>query len=130
MSRTRAKPEPARWVADRLELGRRGERIAEDFLQDCGFTVLDRNWRCPSGELDLVVLDGDEVVFVEVKTRTGESFGHPFEALTRAKLMRLRTLANAWCDAHGGRRRFRVDAVAVLAPRCGAVVVEHLVAVA
>lgn len=116
-------------MAAKDELGKRGERIAERFLEDAGLTILDRNWRCTIGELDLVALDGDETVFVEVKTRSGQAYGHPFEALTPAKLARLRRLGHAWCEARGTRRRFRVDAVSVLAPKSGVVVVEHLVAV-
>ena len=117
-------------MAAKDELGRRGEQIAERFLRDAGLAILDRNWRCPIGELDLVARDGDETVFVEVKTRSGEAYGHPFEAITPTKLARLRRLAFAWCDAQGmRRRRIRVDAVAVLAPKGGVVVVEHLVGV-
>lgn len=116
-------------MAAKDELGRRGERIAERFLEESGLDIIDRNWRCPIGELDLVAVDGDETVFVEVKTRSGEAYGHPFEAITPAKLSRLRRLAFAWCDARGERRRIRVDAISVLAPKGGVVVVEHLVAV-
>lgn len=112
------------------ELGRRGERIAEQFLRDAGMAILDRNWRCPIGELDLVARDGGETVFVEVKTRSSQAFGHPFEALTDEKLARLRRLAYAWCGANGRRARIRVDAVSVLAPRGGVVVIEHLKAIA
>lgn len=116
-------------MAAKDDLGRRGERIAEQFLIDAGLHILDRNWRCPIGELDLVARDGDETVFVEVKTRSGEAFGHPFEAITPEKLERLHRLGRAWGAAHGARGLSRVDAVSVLAPRGGVVVVEHLVAV-
>ena len=90
-------------------------------------TLLDRNWRCAQGELDLVALDRGELVFVEVKTRAGLAYGHPFESITAAKLARLRRLAAAWCDAHPGRHdRVRIDAVAVIAPFRGTPTVEHL----
>jgi putative endonuclease len=104
----------------------RGERIAERHLVARGMVVLDRNWRCPLGEIDLVLQDGDEVVFVEVKTRSSEAFGHPLEAITPAKLARLRRLARAWMEAHPGARRIRIDAVAVLAPRRAPASIEHL----
>lgn len=116
-------------MAAKDELGTRGERIAERALTDGGLEVLDRNWRCPHGEIDLVLRDGDTLVIAEVKTRSGLAFGHPFEALTPAKLARLRRLANAWRVAHpehDGLRRLRIDAVAVLAPRDAPAIVEHL----
>jgi len=113
-------------VATKDELGRRGERIAEAHLVGLGLRVLDRNWRCPIGELDLVLLDGDEVVFAEVKTRSGLGFGHPFEALHPAKLARLRRLAGAWCEAHDRGGPIRLDAVAVIAIDGRAPEIEHL----
>ena len=115
-----------RAMAAKDELGMRGERLAERHLVRSGLTLLDRNWRCPQGEIDLVLRDGDEVVFVEVKTRTSVAFGHPLEAITAAKLARLRRLAGAWCEAHPGAGRIRIDAVAVIAPRDLPAVIEHL----
>lgn len=114
-------------MAAKDALGKRGEDIAEQYLTDRGLTVIERNWRCARGEIDLVATDGDVLVFVEVKTRSSTRFGHPLEAITAAKLARLRRLAGAWCEAHPGRwQRIRIDAIAVLAPRDGAVSVEHL----
>ena len=113
-------------MAAKDELGQRGERIAERHLVARGLTVLDRNWRCAQGEIDLVLRDGDETVFVEVKTRTSVTYGHPLEAITVAKLARLRRLAAAWCLAHPGTGRIRIDAVAVVAPRRAPATVEHL----
>lgn len=113
-------------------LGARGESIAADHLTRRGLRVLDRNWRGPSGELDLVLCDAAsrEIVVAEVKTRAGVAFGHPFEAITPAKLARLRRLAGEWCAAHadevGSHPRVRIDAVAVIAPRDRPPVVEHL----
>lgn len=113
-------------MAAKDELGQRGERIAERHLIAQGLTVIDRNWRCPQGEIDLVMRDGDETVFVEVKTRTSDAFGHPLEAITVAKLARLRRLASAWCAEHPGAGRIRIDAVAVIAPRRAPATVDHL----
>ena len=108
-------------------LGRRGETIAERYLLAAGMSIVDKNWRCPQGEIDLVARDGDELVFVEVKTRSGVAFGHPLESITATKLARLRRLAAAWCEAHPGNHdRIRIDAVAVIAPRLGDTEVEHL----
>lgn len=61
-------------------LGKEGERIAERYLIEKGYKLVERNYRCPTGELDLIVLDRRVVVFVEVKTRTSHAFGSPFEA--------------------------------------------------
>lgn len=108
-------------------LGRRGEEIAADYLRGAGFTILERNWRCALGEIDVIARDGRETVFVEVKTRAGIGYGHPLEAITPAKLARLRRLAAAWCEQHPGvADEIRIDAVAVIASRSGGVQVEHL----
>ena len=108
-------------------LGRRGEAIAAHYLQKTGLEVIERNWRCGQGEIDLIARDGDELVFVEVKTRSSVAFGHPLEAITVQKLARLRRLAAAWCEAHPGNHdNIRIDAVGVLAPADGEIDVEHL----
>lgn len=113
-------------MAAKDELGMRGERIAERHLLARGWRLLDRNWRCPQGEIDLVFEDGEETVFVEVKTRTSTAFGHPLEAISAAKLARLRRLAGIWVAAHPGGGRIRIDAVAVVAPRRAPATVEHV----
>ncbi|TAJ47135.1 MAG: YraN family protein [Herbiconiux sp.] len=112
-------------------LGRRGEEIACAHLIDAGFHVEARNWRCPVGEIDIVAREGPELVIVEVKTRSTDAFGHPFEAITPAKLRRLHLLGAAWVAAHeGGRRRpFRVDVVGILCASSGEPTIEHLRAV-
>jgi putative endonuclease len=108
-------------------LGRRGEDLAAAVLAAAGFLIVDRNWRCPQGEIDIVATEGNETVFVEVKTRSSVAFGHPLEAITAQKLARLRRLAACWCEAHPGRHnRIRIDAVAVIAPRGAEPQVEHL----
>ena len=117
-------------MAAKDDLGRRGEDIAAASIVAAGLTVLDRNWRCPLGEIDIVALDGKETVFIEVKTRSSTAFGHPLEAITAQKLARLRRLAAAWCEAHpGSRGAIRIDAIAVIAPPAGSPTVEHLVRV-
>lgn len=114
-------------MAAKDALGRRGEALAARHLEQRGLVILDRNWRCSQGEIDVVARDGSELVFVEVKTRSSLQFGHPLEAITTAKLARLRRLAGAWCEAHPGvAARIRIDAIAVIAPLGGAVELEHL----
>ena len=113
-------------------LGRYGEEIAARFLtEQRGMTVLDRNWRCEQGEIDLVLRDGSVVVVCEVKTRTSLAYGTPHEAVDHRKLRRLRRLAVAWLRAHEVRAPdVRVDVVAVLRRRSGAPVVDHVQGVA
>lgn len=108
-------------------LGRRGEELAADYLEAHGMRIMDRNWRCPEGEIDIVALDGDALVIAEVKTRKSLDFGHPFEAVGAAKLARLQRLAAAWCRQHATPAPLRrVDVVAVLDDGTGVPVVEHL----
>ncbi|HWL02401.1 MAG TPA: YraN family protein [Microbacteriaceae bacterium] len=115
-------------MARNIELGRRGERIAADFLTIAGHRVVDRNWRSRSGELDIVTIDRGVVVAVEVKTRTSLDFGHPFEAIDHRKLHRVYRLAWEWCAAHRmSGARLRVDAVSVIVWRDGGLpTIEHL----
>jgi putative endonuclease len=97
-------------------LGRLGEDRAVAFLTGLGYRILDRNWRCAVGEIDIVALDGPDLVVVEVKTRTSRAFGHPFEAVTAAKAGRLWRLGSAWRRGHPDVHvaRTRIDLVAVL----------------
>ncbi len=83
------------------ELGRRGEDAAAAYLERAGLTVVDRNWRCKSGEVDLVALDGSEIVFVEVKTRKTTATGQPEEAVTPTKQRRYRRIAQAYVQEAG-----------------------------
>jgi putative endonuclease len=114
-------------------VGRFGEDLAARHLQQAGYTLLDRNWRCREGELDIVALDGRTVVFVEVKTRSSAAYGRPAEAVTPAKLARLRRLAVQWLAAQPEDARWpevRFDVVAVLRCSPSGPVVEHLAGVA
>ena len=111
----------------RAALGSYGERVAVRVLTDAGLQVLDRNWRCRAGELDVVAREGEALVFCEVKTRTGTGFGHPVEAVTTAKQRRLRLLARAWLAAHDQHARdLRFDVVGVHVPATVPARVTHL----
>ena len=112
-------------------VGAYGERVAEAHLREQGMVILDRNWRCPAGELDIVARDGDVLVFCEVKTRRGTGFGWPLEAVTATKAARLRRLAAAWTQARGLHLpEIRIDLVGVLRPARGPAQVEHVRGVA
>ena len=114
-------------MARKDEVGRRGEDCAADYLVSSGYTVLERNWRCSQGEIDLIVARGADIAFVEVKTRSGTGYGHPFEAITVAKLARLRRLAGAWCEQSGLRaRQIRIDVIAVIVRPGRLPELEHL----
>ena len=110
----------------RQALGRYGEDVAARHLTSLGMVVLDRNWRCPGGEIDLVLRDGQVLVVCEVKTRTSGACGTPLEAVTEEKARRLQRLAAAWREAHGVRAETRVDMVGVHRPRRGRALVEHV----
>lgn len=86
---------------DRKRLGERGEDAAAAFLQRVGMTVVERNWRCPAGEVDIVALDNDAIVLVEVKTRRTASKGTAEEAVTPAKCRRYAKLASAYLQNAG-----------------------------
>jgi putative endonuclease len=111
----------------RRAVGEWGERLAERHLTAQGLVVLNRNWRCPDGEVDLVLRDGTDVVFCEVKTRRSKLFGTPAEAIGPDKVRRLRRLAHRWLAQSGVRpREIRFDVVEVLPQSQGAPVVEHI----
>jgi putative endonuclease len=114
-------------AARQRALGEYGERLAERHLVAQGMVVLDRNWRCQVGEIDLVLRDGRVLVVCEVKTRSSTAFGHPLEAVTEAKADRLRELAVRWVEAHGVRPEgVRIDLVGVLMQPRGRPVLEHV----
>ena len=112
-------------------LGAYGEQVAAAHLVAEGMTVLDRNWRCPQGEIDIVARDGDVLVVCEVKTRSSTALGHPLEAVTARKADRLRRLAAAWIrERRVHPAEVRIDLVGVLRPARGAAGVEHVRGVA
>jgi putative endonuclease len=100
----------------RAEIGALGEQLAVDHLTALGLRVIDRNWRCRYGELDVVAADPAcrVVVFVEVKTRTSDHFGGVAQAVTPQKVRRLRRLAGLWLANHDGSwAQVRIDVVGV-----------------
>lgn len=110
-------------------LGRNGEDIAAAHLEAQGWRIIERNWRCPAGELDIIAWDADAraIVFVEVKSRSSVSFGEPVAAITWRKLAKLRELTTLWLR-HAQPRvcNIRLDAIGVLLPRRGEPELTHL----
>jgi putative endonuclease len=108
-------------------LGRDGEQAAVNYLEGCGFRILDRNWRCAEGEIDIVAVERHTFVVCEVKTRSGTRYGTPLEAVGRAKRARLRRLAVRWLTAHGVRfDQVRIDVVGLLYEGTGGFTIEHV----
>lgn len=114
-------------AASKQAVGAHGEAVAARHLAEQGLTILERNWRCDEGEIDLVLREGDVLVVCEVKTRTSGSCGSPHEAVTPAKLDRLRRLGHRWARSYGLQPpETRIDLVAVRLPRRGPAEVEHV----
>ena len=114
----------------RAALGAFGEDLAARHLVTAGMSILDRNWHCDIGEIDLVARDGDVLVVCEVKTRRGAGFGSPAEAVTWRKATRLRRLAARWVAEHPVTpAEIRIDVVAVMVAGGEGPQVEHLVGV-
>lgn len=126
-------------AARQAALGRYGERLAVRRLLGAGMTVLERNWRCRTGEIDIVAHDpgdGAALVVCEVKTRRAAGYQHPMAGLgarqgERLRLLAERWVAERWLPVHGPPTGgVRIDLVGVLLPRRGAPVVEHVRGVA
>ena len=99
----------------RRRLGAHGERLAASWYADQGYEILDRNWHCASGEIDLVLRKGPTLVICEVKTRSTLAYGSPAEAVTASKRARLRRLTARWLEEHDVRvATVRFDVACVL----------------
>lgn len=108
-----------------VERGNWGESLAVDYLRDAGWEVLERNWRCEAGEIDVIARDGATLVFVEVKTRTSTMFGWPAEAVTARKRQRLRRLVARYLEGTSGTDQIRIDVIGILAPQDAAPTFAH-----
>lgn len=113
----------------RIQLGAMGEALAVDHLTKMGLRILHRNWRCRYGELDVIASDDGTgtVVFVEVKTRTGDGYGGLAQAVTPRKVRRLRRLAGLWLagqDEHWAT--IRIDVIGVRVGRRRTPEITHL----
>jgi putative endonuclease len=99
---------------ERRETGILGEKIASDFLKKRGYRIIEANYRCPEGEIDLVTEHKDCLVFVEVRTKRSLAFGTPEESITAAKRGKLRTLAARYRQTHSNLPQlWRIDVVAI-----------------
>ena len=113
----------------RIQLGAMGEALAVDHLTRMGLRILQRNWRCRYGELDIIARDdaASAVVFVEVKTRTGDGYGGLAHAVTPRKVRRLRRLAGLWLAGQDQRwAAIRIDVIGVRVGRRRTPEITHL----
>ena len=95
-------------------LGRKGEQMAAEALRERGYRIIEQNFRCRYGEIDLIAEEQDDLVFVEVKTRRGTAYGRPEEAVTWAKRRKLAEVASYYLDVRSvGDRPWRIDVVAI-----------------
>ncbi len=107
-------------------IGDRGEQLAVDHLRAHGVQIVERNWRCDLGEIDIVGVDGDALVFYEVKTRRSTRFGTPVQAVSPTKVQRLRRLAGRWMSEHShSASSIRVDVLGLTLSGRG-VDIEHV----
>jgi putative endonuclease len=98
----------------RRDIGILGERLARDFLGKNGYHILETNYRCPAGEIDIIARHKDFLVFVEVRTKKSLQFGSPEESITPAKMERLRVLAAHYRQTHNNLPpSWRIDVVAI-----------------
>jgi len=103
----------------RREFGKLGESLAEKFLKGKGYEILEKNFRCRLGEIDLIAKESGEIVFVEVKSRHGTSFGFPEEQISRKKQRKLGRLAEFYLKRRRPDEGARIDVVAILLSETG-----------
>jgi len=103
----------------RQRLGQEGERLAEQALTAQSYTIIENNWRCPAGEIDIIARDGEDLVVVEVRTRRGTAYGTPEESLTTAKQAKLVELGQTYVQEVEWSGSWRIDVIAVQMGRRG-----------
>ncbi|MCQ4087172.1 YraN family protein [Saccharibacillus sp. JS10] len=113
---------------NRKEKGRAAEEAAANYVEQQGWTILERNWSCRSGELDLIAENGETIVIVEVRSRSGLGYGSPAESVDRRKIQKVRQTAEIYLQRVGKiDRRIRFDVIAVMLGRqLNVVSLEHI----
>lgn len=107
-------------------LGRVGENEAARFLLNSGYLIIDRNWRGSYGEIDIIARsDANEIIFIEVKTRSSLRFGDPFDAITPEKYQRIFRLGREWIALHHPRTSWRIDVILLLKSNSGFELIHH-----
>ena len=107
-------------------LGLKGESLAVRFLKSEGYKILSKNFRTPVGEIDIIAQDGETVVFIEVKARTNDSFGYPFESVHKKKRKKLRDLALLYLKKQGKELPVRFDVLSIMFTENGRREIQHI----
>lgn len=93
--------------------GNKGERLAAEFLQRKGYEIVDRNYQSKWGEVDIITKINQIIVFVEVKTKTTDKFGEPWEMVNQWKIEQVKRMGEMWCREYGWEGRVRMDVIGV-----------------
>lgn len=102
------------------EIGQNGENLAEDYLKNEGYKIIKRNFRCKQGEIDIIAMDKNELVFIEVKTRSTAKYGNPAEAVNTIKQKHLKSAAEFYVHIHNLYKRFiRFDVIEIYYNKSG-----------
>ncbi len=107
-------------------LGKKGEDIAADYLTEKGYKILHRNYRTPLGEADMIISDNDIIAFVEVKARTGDAYGEPFEAVDLRKREKIKKIALYYLKVHRVEYQVRFDVVSIVSKN-GKEEINHII---
>ncbi len=111
----------------RKKLGEYGEHLAAEYLQNNGYTIVETNWRCPHGEIDIIARDHQSIIFVEVKTRRASSTEAAFANITQHKKQRLIKLAYTYLASHQHEQAaWRIDVIAIAVSSTQLPIVEHV----
>lgn len=108
-------------------LGSEGEELAVKFLKKKEYNIIARNYKTPIGEIDIVAKDKDTIVFIEVKTRTNDSFGYPFEAVNQHKRQKLKNLALLYLKKQRHEFPVRFDVISISCAQNGKKSIEHII---
>lgn len=114
-------------MATHNDLGKTGENLAKEFLVNKGFKILKENWRFKHKEIDLVCKDGDDLIFVEVKTRSDDFFQQPYEAVEYNKINFMVEAAEAFIEKYEDFAEIRYDIVSIVLKKGAKPSVEHIV---
>lgn len=107
--------------------GRYGEQLVVDYLKNAGYQIVDTNWRCPHGEIDIVAQIAKMLVFVEVRSRHAENTEASFESVNKRKQAKITASANAYLDSHQlADMAWRIDVIGVAVPRSGKPIIDHI----